>query len=104
MTQAEKDRILEMAMAADEAGDNEAVERLLLQIPIAPGLAIGLLDAVGPKYTDVLLSSGINFSDVAAMLGPDWYADEKKTERRALDKSLMDAKIAAYERERRPHL
>lgn len=100
MTDAEKDRILEMAMDAETAGDSEGAKRFLSQIPVSPGLAIGLLDAVG---SDVLLSTGINFSDVAAMLGPDWYTDEKKTERRALDKSLMDAKIAAYERERRPH-
>lgn len=96
MTQAEKDRILEMAMDAEAAGDSEGAKRFLMQIPIAPGLAIGLLDAVGPKYADGLLSTGINFSDVEAMLGPDWHTDEKKTERRALDKSLMDARIAAH--------
>lgn len=93
MTQAEKDRIIKMAMAADEAGDSEGAERLLLQIPISPGLAIGLLDAVGP---DVLLSTGINFSEVETILGSDWHTDRKKTERRALDKSLLADKIAAY--------
>ena len=95
MTDAEKDRLVDMAADLELAGDSEGAKRILMQIPISPGLAIGLLDALGP-YADGLLSTGINFSDVEAMLGPDWYTDGKKAERRALDKSLMDAKIAAY--------
>ena len=96
MTDSEKDRLVDMAADLELAGDSEGAKRILMQIPISPGLAIGLLDAVGPKYADGLLSTGINFSDVEAMLGPDWHTDEKKTERRALDKSLMDARIAAH--------
>lgn len=100
MTDAEKDRLIDEAAELEIAGDSEGAKNLLRQIPVSPGLAIGMLDAVGP---DVLLSTSLNFSDIEELLGPDWHTDGKKTERRALDKTLMDAKITGYEREFRPH-
>lgn len=98
MTLQEKDRLIDEAAELEIAGDSEGASRILAQIPVDVGLALGLVDAVG---ANIVLSTGYNFSEVEALLGPDWHTDEKKAERRALNKSLMDAKIAAHERERR---
>lgn len=69
MSYEERIKLLELAEAAEDAGDEEKAERYLRQIPLDPGLAWSLAESLGKKE---FLEGGFNLVDVEAKYGPGW--------------------------------
>ena len=65
----EQMKLLDAADAAEEAGDFELAEKLLLQVPLSPNLAIGLLETDG---LEAVIEQGFNLSEVEALHGSEW--------------------------------
>ncbi len=69
MTLEEKGILLDAIHAAEQAGDDDEADRLMLQLPLAPGLAKIAKEMYGSKH---LLEGGYNLSEAYAEFGDDW--------------------------------
>ncbi len=69
MTQAEREKIIDLAHAAYDRGDKEEHDRLLHKLPLAPHLAMFLKEEVG---TEELLKQNFDLSEAEEAYGKNW--------------------------------
>lgn len=69
MTLAEKAVLLDAISAAEHAGNRDEADRLLLKLPLAPGLAKIAKEMYGSEH---LLEGGYDLSEAYAEFGHDW--------------------------------
>lgn len=69
MTSEEKTAILDAIQAADQSGNKDEAERLLMQLPLVPGMAKIGKELYGKAF---LLEQGYNLSEAYAEFGNDW--------------------------------
>jgi hypothetical protein len=69
MTLEEKDRLIDAALEAELAGDEDKASEILKYVPISAELAMGLKNAVG---SDVMRAVGYNYAEAEAKYGSDW--------------------------------
>lgn len=69
MSGTEREQLLKAAMKAQSAGDSEAAEKYLKQIPVPAGLAMEMKRAVG---SEIISGLDLNYADAEEKYGPDW--------------------------------
>ncbi len=69
MTLAEKAALLDAIQAAEHAGDRDEAFRLMVTLPLHPGMAKIGKEMFGKEH---LLNGGYNLSEAYAEFGDDW--------------------------------
>jgi hypothetical protein len=69
LTHEQRFDIVQKALAASQAGDNEEMVRITKQLPLAPHLALVVKETWGKEF---LLEGGYDLSEVEARYGKDW--------------------------------
>ncbi len=69
MTLAEKAALLDAISDAEHAGDEDEAERLMMKLPLAPGMAKIGKEMYGREF---LLENGYNLSEANAEFGDGW--------------------------------
>ncbi len=71
MTWEEKEAILDAIYDANQSGNKDEAHRLMLQLPLVPGMAQILKDMYGKEH---LIEGGYNLAEANAEFGNDWLA------------------------------
>lgn len=69
MTWEEKEVILDAIYAANRAGNEDEAQRLMIELPLAPGMAQIAKELYGKEY---LIENGYNLSEANMEFGDDW--------------------------------